>query len=84
MSHYLSQLEGSERAQECIRNDEMMAQLHPVFVRALLPFIPPSEVELDAADLARDENKGERLAALNDQHALDMQVQCQGYIGELP
>lgn len=28
--------------------------------------------------------KGERLARLNDAHATDLQVQFQGYLGELP
>jgi hypothetical protein len=40
--------------------------------------------EQDAAvafDLARNVNKGPRLAALNDAHALDLQVQFQGFIG---
>lgn len=44
-----------------------------------------SEVERQriAADLARDVNKGERLAARNDAHAMDLQIQLQGYIGGL-
>jgi hypothetical protein len=29
-------------------------------------------------------NKGERLARQNEEHALDLQVQFQGYIGGLP
>lgn len=37
-----------------------------------------------AADLARNVNKGPRLAAVNDAHALDLQVQFQGCIGWLP
>jgi hypothetical protein len=41
MSHYLSQLEGSERAQECIRHDkEMNAHLPDPIRLALAPFAP--------------------------------------------
>ncbi len=42
------------------------------------------EAERVAADLARNVNKGSRLAAVNDAHALDLQVQFSGHIGELP
>lgn len=74
MSHYLSQLEGSERAQECIRNDKEMADaLHPIFRLALAPFAPPvfSEAELVAADLAYLEGQArrdrDRIALLQEQ-----------------
>jgi hypothetical protein len=63
MSHYLSQLEGSERAQECIRNDKEMADnLHPLFKLALAPFAPPvfSEAELLEADRLYLENQAQR------------------------
>jgi hypothetical protein len=51
------------------------------------PLTQPAELaEADwiAADLARDNGKGERLARANDAHALDLQLQFQGYIGGLP
>lgn len=39
----------------------------------------------DAFDLQRGgAGKGERLARANDAHALDLQIQFQGYLGELP
>ena len=38
----------------------------------------------EQADLARNVNKGPRLAAAHDDHALDMQIQMQGCIGWLP
>jgi pyruvate/oxaloacetate carboxyltransferase len=44
---------------------------------------PIPEAEAIAADLARNVDKGERLARLNDAHALDLQVQLSGYIGNL-
>jgi hypothetical protein len=63
MSHYLSQLEGSERAQECIRNDKEMADNLPTIFRlALAPFAPPvfSEQELLEADVAYLEGQARR------------------------
>jgi hypothetical protein len=63
MSHYLSQLEGSERAQECIRNDEIMEDNLPaIFKLALAPFAPPvfSEQELLEADVAYLEGQARR------------------------
>jgi hypothetical protein len=42
------------------------------------------EAEQIAAAVARNVSKGQRLAARNDAHALDLQVQFQGYIGGLP
>jgi hypothetical protein len=69
MSHYLSQLEGSERAQECIRNDkEMNAHLPDAIRLALLPFMPPpfTEAELLAADLERNADKAAKAHERND------------------
>jgi hypothetical protein len=42
-----------------------------------------AEAERIAADLARNVDKGARLARLNDLHAQDLQLQYQGYIGAL-
>lgn len=42
------------------------------------------EAERIQADLLRNVNKGQKLAARNDAHALDLQVQYQGCIGWLP
>ena len=42
------------------------------------------EAEHIAYALARNVRKGEVLAARNDEHAMDLQVQMQGCIGWLP
>jgi hypothetical protein len=42
------------------------------------------EAERIQADLLRNVDKGRRLAAVNDAHAMDLQIQFQGCIGGLP
>jgi hypothetical protein len=61
---------------------EAVAQLDP---QRSADLAATDEAERIAADVARDgPGKGARLAAVNDLHALDLQVQFQGFIGELP
>jgi hypothetical protein len=42
------------------------------------------ERERIEADLRRNVDKGQRLARRNDEHAMDLQLQYQGFIGGLP
>lgn len=84
MSRALDLLLTAQQRSDCAKNDAAMGgvmQPIPFHADVLTPF---SEQELQAADVQRSQHKAQMAHALNDAHALDLQVQLQGYIGGLP
>jgi hypothetical protein len=69
MSQHLESLLDAARLAACAENDQALGI---------------TEADRVEADLLRDVRKGPRLAAINDAHAADLQLQYQGFIGGLP
>lgn len=65
------------REAQAMSMEERLARHHVVLAELR------DEAERIAADVLRNERKGEVLARRNDAHAMDLQIQFQGYIGGL-
>jgi hypothetical protein len=97
MSHYLDQAacEDKQRREDLASNDaaqtfsDQQLKQEPFPVMAARHELEEVQQEAGkiaadvAADIALDVNKGPRLAARNDAHAMALQVQFQGHIGAL-
>jgi hypothetical protein len=88
MSQILESVLTQEQREACATNDRLLNVVPELLVLSECEQErlrqARQEAEAIQADLARNVNKGERLARQNEEHALDLQVQFQGYIGGLP
>lgn len=94
MSHYLDSAacEDPQRREDLARSDAaLIAGMFPLrrcratgnHLAAQNDEPEPTEEDWALFDNERAANKGPKLAARGDAHAMDLQVQFQGYIGEL-